>query len=89
MLLLTHKAPEVTASALPGVLSLLDDAGVELLVPEREARKHPSLDGYRRAGGVELTAGGDDLILVLGGDGSILRALAREAGTGEIGRAHV
>ena len=82
VLLLTHKAPEVTESALPGVLSLLDDAGVELLVPEREARKHPSLDGYRRAGGVELTAGGDDLVLVLGGDGSILRALAREAGTG-------
>ena len=39
VLLLTHKAPEVTASALPGVLSLFNDAGVELLVPEREARK--------------------------------------------------
>ncbi len=82
VLILTHKAPEVTASALAGVLSLLDDAGAEVLVPEREARKHPSLEGYRRAGGVELHPGGDDLILVLGGDGSILRALAREAGTG-------
>ena len=82
VLLLTHKSADATANALPGVLSLLGSAGVELLVPEREVRKHPSLEGFRRAGGVELQPGGEDLILVLGGDGSILRALAREAGSG-------
>lgn len=81
-LLLTHKAPSVTEHVLPSVLSLLDGAGVELLVPEREVRKHPSLDGYTRSKGISLKPGGEDLILVLGGDGSILRALAREAGTG-------
>ena len=82
VLLLTHKAPEVTESALPGVLSILEASGVELLVSEREARKHPALEGCGRANRVELRGGGEDLILVLGGDGSILRALAREAGTG-------
>jgi len=82
VLLLTHKAPEVTESALPGVLSILQANGAELLAPEREVRKHPVLEGCTRAGGVELRPGGEDLILVLGGDGSILRALAREAGTG-------
>lgn len=81
-LLLTHKSPSVTEHVLPAVLSILSAAGVELIVPEREVRKHPSLDGYTRANGVQLTAGGSDLILVLGGDGSILRALAREAGSG-------
>jgi NAD+ kinase len=82
VLLLSHKAPEVTESALPGVLSILEASGIELLVPEREVRKHPILDGCTRASGIDLRPGGEDLILVLGGDGSILRALAREAGTG-------
>ncbi len=81
-LLLTHKAPEVTAGAIPGVLSILESSGVEVLVPEREARKHPVLAGCGRTNGVELMPGGEDLILVLGGDGSMLRALAREAGSG-------
>lgn len=82
VLLLTHQAPEVTDHVLPAVLSLLDSAGVDLLVPEREARKHRILQGYTRTNGVTLNPGGRDLILVLGGDGSILRALTREAGTG-------
>jgi len=82
VLILTHQTPEVTGHVLPAVLSLLDAAGVELLVPEREARKHPILQAYRRANGITLDSGGRDLILVLGGDGSILRALTREAGTG-------
>ena len=37
---------------------------------------------YSSSDGMELRPGGEDLILVLGGDGSILRALAREAGSG-------
>lgn len=82
VLLVTHRSPEVVEGALPSVLSLIGAAGVEILVQEREVRKHPSLDGYPRANGVQLRSGGEDLVLVLGGDGSILRALAREAGSG-------
>ncbi len=82
VLLVTHKAPEAVETALPSVLSLIGAAGVEIMVSEREVRKHPSLDRYTRANGVTLRSGGEDMVLVLGGDGSILRALAREAGSG-------
>ena len=81
-LLLTHRAPDVTRGALPTVLSLLDEANVEVLVPAAEVVKHPTLAHYSSSDGVQLGPGGEDLILVLGGDGSILRALAREAGSG-------
>lgn len=82
VLLLTHRAPEVTASGLPAVLSILEDAGVTVLVPAGEVVKHPILTPYASSDGMDVAPGGDDLILVLGGDGSILRALAREAGAG-------
>jgi NAD+ kinase len=82
VLLLTHRSPEVTASSLPAVLSILEDAAVEVLVPAAEMVKHPSLVSYPTSDGVRLAPAGEDLILVLGGDGSILRALAREAGAG-------
>ena len=82
VLLVTHRSPEVTESALPAVLSILKEAGVEILVPDREVRKHPLLEGVANAEGVQLEAGGEDLIRVMGGDGSMLRALAREAGRG-------
>lgn len=82
VLLLTHREPAVTASSLPAILSILEDAGVQVLVPAGEAVKHPVLASYSSSDGMRLQPGGDDLILVLGGDGSILRALAREAGSG-------
>ncbi|MCU0307322.1 MAG: NAD(+)/NADH kinase [Thermoleophilia bacterium] len=82
VLLLTHRAPEATRGSIPSVLDILADHGVEVLVPQREIEKHPFLAGSASADGAELRAGGEDLILVLGGDGSILRALAREAGSG-------
>jgi NAD+ kinase len=82
VLLLTHREPEVTASSLPTIMSILDDAGVEVLVPAGEVVKHRLLAPYSSADGMRLRPGGEDLILVLGGDGSILRALAREAGSG-------
>lgn len=82
VLLLTHREPVVTESSLPAVVSILEDAGVEVLVPAGEAVKHPTLAPFRSSEGVRLQSGGEDLILVLGGDGSILRALAREAGSG-------
>ena len=82
VLLLTHKAPEVTDHALPAVLSILESEGIEVLAPGPEAQKHPQLVSRASSDGVALRPGGVDLILVLGGDGSMLRALARECGTG-------
>ena len=82
VLLLTHREPAVTSTTLPAVLSILKDAGVQVLVPAGEVVKHRILAPFSSADGMQLRAGGEDLILVLGGDGSILRALAREAGSG-------
>ena len=82
VLLLTHREPAVTASTLPAVLAILEDTGVQVLVPAGEVVKHRSLAPYSSADGMKMQPGGEDLILVMGGDGSILRALAREAGSG-------
>lgn len=82
VLLLTHMAAEATAGVLPAVLGILNEAGVQVLVPAVEVVKHPSLGPYQSSDHAALGPDGRDLILVLGGDGSILRALAREAGTG-------
>jgi len=82
VLLLTHREPDVTASTLPAILSILEEAGVQVLLPAGEVVKHPALSAYQSSDRMGLRPGGEDLILVLGGDGSILRALAREAGSG-------
>ena len=82
VLLLTHQAPEQTTGSLATVLAILDEAGVEVLVPPAEVVKHPRLAAYTSSEGVQLRPGGEDLIVVLGGDGSMLRAMAREAGSG-------
>ena len=82
VLLLTHRAPELTDAVLPTLLEIFADAGVQPLVPAGEVVKHPILGDFSASDGKELASGGSDLILVLGGDGSILRALAREAGSG-------
>jgi NAD+ kinase len=82
VLLLTHREPSVTAPTLPAILSILEDAGVTVLVPAGEVVKHRILAPYASADGMRMQPGGEDLILVLSGDGSILRALAREAGSG-------
>ena len=76
--LVTHQLPAVSAEALVEVLSLLQARKVEVLLPPGERAKHPQLVA---AGGVaccdasreELAAA--DLCLVLGGDGTMLRAL--------------
>ena len=82
VLLLTHREPVVTASTLPAVMSILQESGVQVLVPAGEVVKHRILAPFASADGMQMRPGGEDLILVLGGDGSILRALAREAGSG-------
>jgi NAD+ kinase len=82
VLLLTHRAPEATSGALPTVLAILQEHGVEVVVPPTEVIKHERLAEMTSSEGVQLVGDGTDLILVLGGDGSMLRALAREAGSG-------
>ncbi len=82
VLFLTHRAPEATSGAVPTVLSIIEEQGVEVIVPPTEVLKHDALAKYRSSEGVSLRGDGRDLILVLGGDGSMLRALAREAGSG-------
>ena len=83
VLLLTHRAPEVSDAVLPSILDIIEDCGVQVLVPAAEVVKHPqSLSGYPKSDGVAMRSDGSDMVLVLGGDGSILRALAREAGSG-------
>ena len=82
VLLLTHRAPEATSGALSSVLGIIEEQGAQIVVPPTEVLKHDRLGQYQVESGLTLRKDGTDLILVLGGDGSMLRALAREAGSG-------
>jgi NAD+ kinase len=76
---LTHARPAQTATALRGLLDAARAAGVEVHLPPAEAEKH----GLADAPGVVATDdhAGVDLCVALGGDGTILQALRRYAGT--------
>jgi NAD+ kinase len=82
VLILTHGAAEVTAGVMPTLLSILDSEDVEVMATDEEAAKHAALAERTIIAPTDLRPGGTDLVLVLGGDGSILRALSREATTG-------
>jgi NAD+ kinase len=71
----THGHPERVAEAFERLRALAAAENVELLLEEPEARKH-GLEATRE----DVT--GVDLAVVLGGDGTMLRALARFLGTG-------
>ncbi|HEX4115816.1 MAG TPA: NAD(+)/NADH kinase [Solirubrobacteraceae bacterium] len=78
---LTHSRPTQTSAALETLLRAAATAGVTLRFDVEEAAKH----GLTSSEGVLLDGtDGDsvDLCVVLGGDGTILRALRRYAGTG-------
>lgn len=80
---LTHQRPDQTGDALRELVEAAAAADVEVRLDGDEAGKH-GLDGDDR---VVVTddpglANGVDLCVVLGGDGTILRALRRYAGTG-------
>ena len=81
MTVLTHRRPAQTASALEALISQAAAAGVTLRLDSDETRKHNlSASEY-----VVLDAPIKDdveLCVVLGGDGTILRALQLYAGTG-------
>jgi NAD+ kinase len=72
---LTHGKAETIGPALPRVVDVAGACGVELLVPEDEVAKHGLPDA-----GAEINE--VDLAVVLGGDGTMLRALQRFLGTG-------
>jgi NAD+ kinase len=70
----THGKPQAIGSALARLANVARESGVELLVDSTEAEKH----------GVDPVADDRDvdIVVVLGGDGTMLRALARYLGTG-------
>ena len=79
--MLTHRHPEDTTAALKRLAEQAARAGVALRLDAEETRKH----GLATGPGLEANAPLKDdveLCLVLGGDGTILRALQRYTGTG-------
>ncbi len=77
--LITHSHPPAATEAVPIAAAAAQAAGWRLVADQSELDKHGA-----EAGGVELDRGDEapDLCLVLGGDGTILHALRRFAGTG-------
>jgi NAD+ kinase len=77
----THRRPEDTTAVLARLVEQASGAGVRLRLDEEETRKH----GMKAGPAVEVNAPVKEdveLCLVLGGDGTILRALQLYAGTG-------
>ncbi len=77
----THRRPEDTRAALELLARRAGEAGAVLRLDEEETSKH----GLQPGPGLALNAPASDdveLCVVLGGDGTILRALQRYAGTG-------
>jgi NAD+ kinase len=79
MTVLTHRRSDDTAAALAALAEQAAAAGVTLRMDEGETSKH----GLRAGPGLEVNAPVKDdvLCIVLGGDGTILRALQLYSGT--------
>ena len=77
--LLTHQYPEQTGDAVHRVIDRARSEGMQVRVPEEEVRKHRLTDGDGCVS-VGEPDGEADLVVVLGGDGTILTALRMFAG---------
>ncbi len=77
--LITHSHPPAATEAVPLAVAVAAEVGARLYASEEELAKHGG-----RAEGIAVTPADlePDLCLVFGGDGSILHALRRFAGTG-------
>src|SRR3954465_5010169 len=71
----THGRPEAIGDAPAQLQRLAEERGVELLFPDEEREKHD-------LGAEDGAVAEADLAIVLGGDGTMLRALRRFLGTG-------
>ena len=71
---ITHGKPQAIGSALARLANVAREAGVELQLAADESEKHGEPAG--------ADAADVDIAVVLGGDGTMLRALARFLGTG-------
>lgn len=76
--LITHSHPPAATEAVPVAVAVARAAGWRLVADQDELDKHGAA-----AAGIELEQAGEspDLCIVLGGDGTILHALRRFAGT--------
>lgn len=70
---ITHGRPEAIGLALERLQGVAESCGVELLLPEEEVEKHGLVDE-------DGDTGSADIAVVLGGDGTMLRALRRFLG---------
>jgi NAD+ kinase len=78
---LTHRRPSETRPAIDGLIELARAAGAILYIDPEETRKHRLAHGP----GMEIDVEGRidaDICFALGGDGTILTALRKYAGTG-------
>jgi NAD+ kinase len=78
----THRRPEETREALGTLLGCARKADWELRFDAEETRKHGLSTGPGVVAGVPDDVEVTDLVVVLGGDGTILSALRRYSGTG-------
>jgi NAD+ kinase len=78
----THRVPEVTANIVRDLAAAAERHGVELLLDADEAMKHKLDSDAVRIGEPGEDGDKPDLCIVLGGDGTTLRTLRAQAGSG-------